>query len=461
MSARKKMVAMAAVSSDQKLVATGDDQCFADTQQNVVIPTNLPSIVPLSSDHKVDDGNGDDLGHVGNHAENVIPTNSAAIYIMPSGQDKCAAREDLAVLPPNSLAILGLSSDYHLRASDGGSDASAPKRRKTPRRAKADLSSTFVMPDAIHSVSHIGGDHRALIADIRGGQRNTGTPLDAASTTQSVGQLKDVIQALYADGGIDQPKSDIHFDDVDPQTIAAIMSLHREHRSLQRAVGDMERRIKSEERWFAVRRCREEGIELKDSKFPPVTDADKMLVVITRPRFFAARDAIEVHRKACQKELIKATKSLPIASWVDEIKGLGIASIAAVIGETGSFGNYRRVAQVWKRMGLGVIGGKAQGKRTNAEEALLHGYNPRRRSEMHVIGDCLVRARGPYADLYRQRKEYELQREGITKNHAHKRALRYIEKRLLREMWSAWWGTNKDSKTKGSMSPADTFAEAE
>jgi hypothetical protein len=222
----------------------------------------------------------------------------------------------------------------------------------------------------------------------------------------------------------------------------------------------MERRIKSEERWFAVRRCREQGIELKDAKFPPVTDADKMMVVMTRPRFFAARDAIEVHRKACQKELIKATKSLPIAPWVDEVKGLGIASVAAVIGEVGDFHSYRNVAQVWKRMGLAVIGGKAQGKRTNAEEALLHGYNPRRRSEMHVIGDCLVRARGPYADLYKERKEYELAREGITKMHAHKRALRYIEKRLLREMWAVWRGTNKDSESKGSMSPATIIREA-
>jgi hypothetical protein len=449
------------LSSDKALRASdGDDQHHPDAHWSNVIPTNSPSKADMSSDQCIRDGNGD--GHISSDAQigDAIPTNTAALAWVPSGQIIGAAREDATVLPPNSLAKNVLSSDHMVVASDGGSNASAPTRRKAVRRAKAEMNPRSVLPDAINSADHLITDTHDLTVSSGGGQWHRDRQRALASPTQSVGQLKDDTQPPRADEGIDHSHTVTHFGHVDPQTIAAIMSLHREHRSLQRAVGDMERRIKSEERWFAVRRCREQGIELKDSKFPPVTAEDKMMVVMTRPRFFAARDAIEVHRKACQKELIKATKSLPIAPWVDEVKGLGIASVAAVIGEVGDFHSYRNVAQVWKRMGLAVIGGKAQGKRTNAEEALLHGYNPRRRSEMHVIGDCLVRARGPYADLYKERKEYELAREGITKMHAHKRALRYIEKRLLREMWAVWRGTNKDSESKGSMSPATIIREA-
>lgn len=227
---------------------------------------------------------------------------------------------------------------------------------------------------------------------------------------------------------------------INPETIHNIRSLHREHRSLQRAVGDMTRRIMADERWFAVARMRAAGEALPAGKFPDVKAADKAMVILTRQRFFLARAEIEVHRRACQKELIALVKHLPIAKWVATVKGLGLPSVAAVIGEAGDLHGYATVARLWKRMGLAVIDGKGQGKRANLEEATKHGYNPRRRSEMHVVGDCLVRAGGPYADLYRERKAYEAEREGITKMHAHKRALRYIEKRLLREMWAAWRG---------------------
>lgn len=243
-----------------------------------------------------------------------------------------------------------------------------------------------------------------------------------------------------------------------PPVIAAIQSLHREHRAIQRQVGDMDRRIKAEARWFAVRRYRAEGIPLPPGKFPDVTKADEQMVVATRARFFLIRAHTEEIRKACQKELIAQVKPLPIMAWATGVKGLGIASVAAIIGEAGDIGGYANPGKLWKRMGLAVIDGKAQGKRSNAEEALRHGYSPQRRSEMHVVGDCLVRAGGPYADLYRARKAVEMEREGVTKMWAHKRALRYIEKRLLRELWQVWRGAAADVEPTANLPPADSLA---
>jgi hypothetical protein len=225
----------------------------------------------------------------------------------------------------------------------------------------------------------------------------------------------------------------------DPALIHIIRSLHREHRGIQRAVGDWTRRIKAEERWFAVARMRAAGEPLPDGKFPKTTPADEAVVVATRARYFAARDFTEAQRKACQKELLKAAKQLPAAAWVQGVRGFGMPSFAAIVGEAGDLGSYDSVAKLWKRMGLAVIDGKSQRRVSDAAEAARHGYNPRRRSEMHVVGECILKAGGPYREVYNQRKAYETERAPeMSKIHAHRRAMRYVEKRLLRDLWRAW-----------------------
>jgi hypothetical protein len=86
--------------------------------------------------------------------------------------------------------------------------------------------------------------------------------------------------------------------------------------------------------------------------------------------------------------------------------------------------------------------------------ALLHGYNAQRRSIMWNIGACLIKAQvrsakdeagekiastaiGPYGQIYLDRKALEAARTQSAA-HAHNRAQRYMEKRLLRDMWKAW-----------------------
>jgi hypothetical protein len=241
------------------------------------------------------------------------------------------------------------------------------------------------------------------------------------------------------EGGEGQSTAVTHGGTADPALIHIIRSLHREHRGIQRAVGDWTRRIKAEERWFAVARMRAAGEPLPDGRFPKTTPADEAVVVATRARYFAARDVTETHRKACQRELLKAAKQLPAAAWVQGVRGFGMPSFAAIVGEAGDLGSYDSVAKLWKRMGLAVIDGKSQRRVSDAAEAARHGYNPRRRSEMHVVGECILKAGGPYREVYDQRKAYETERAPeMSKIHAHRRAMRYVEKRLLRDLWRAW-----------------------
>jgi hypothetical protein len=77
---------------------------------------------------------------------------------------------------------------------------------------------------------------------------------------------------------------------------------------------------------------------------------------------------------------------------------------------------------------------------------------------MFVIGDNLVKGKSAYRAVYDERKVYERQKaqaEGLkvapsakipkekhaeyrSEGHSHLRAKRYMEKRLLRDLWRAW-----------------------
>lgn len=153
----------------------------------------------------------------------------------------------------------------------------------------------------------------------------------------------------------------------------------------------------------------------------------------------------------CEKTIRETVKDWPIAAWIEhsDRRGLGPIALGLILGETGDLSQYANPAKVWKRMGLAVFDGKPQRRvagttKAKKDEAIGQGFSPRRRALMHVIGDCLVKGNqdGPYRTLYVERKANELERlPGDEKGrlmHAHKRALRYMEKRLLKDLWLAW-----------------------
>jgi hypothetical protein len=165
------------------------------------------------------------------------------------------------------------------------------------------------------------------------------------------------------------------------------------------------------------------------------------------------------------KSIEKMVKGLPIwTEWAAEIKGLGLKGIGSLIGEAGDIGAYRSEAAFWKRMGVGVIDGVAQGKLSktaSAEMWITHGYNAKRRSALWTIGDVLIIKQGAgtrYYDMYIARKAVERQKlealgytvkpggeikaaerdTCVSDQLVHRRAQRWVEKRLLRHMYRAW-----------------------
>jgi hypothetical protein len=180
----------------------------------------------------------------------------------------------------------------------------------------------------------------------------------------------------------------------------------------------------------------------------------------------AAALPFEECEDAYLKELKRLAKLLPVwGGFGESIRGFGEASLATIVGEAGDLSNYSSVAKLWKRMGVAVLGGIRQGglpKNAPAESWIEHGYSRKRRSRMWNIGDALIKAQvrkvdgdeearqaiGPYGQVYLDRKAYEVARNpDIKPIVAHRRAQRYMEKRLLRHLWAAWRRCAKERLT--------------
>lgn len=176
------------------------------------------------------------------------------------------------------------------------------------------------------------------------------------------------------------------------------------------------------------------------------------------------RTGYDILRQETERHLLRLTQSLPV--WIDfacDIRGFGAIGLAKIIGETGPLDRYPKKGHLWKRMGITVINGKAQGKpgkNATKEDWIEHGYNPVRRSIMYVIGDVLVKQGDEYRQIYLDRKVYERERaeknglqvvpsakiptkekeQYMSEGHVHNRAQRYMEKRLLKDLWQHWNG---------------------
>ena len=176
-------------------------------------------------------------------------------------------------------------------------------------------------------------------------------------------------------------------------------------------------------------------------------------MALTAPLFEIASFAA-AQRACVEKRIRKMVKPLPIWNgFAKDISGVGEMLTAAVIAETGGLHLYSNPAKVWKRMGLAVMPDGGRQRRIAGVDAIAHGYNAERRAVVWNIGECLLKAQirrdendpdsriaiGPYGQVYLDRKAYEFERDSeLSPAKAHARAKRYMEKRLLREMWKAW-----------------------
>lgn len=174
---------------------------------------------------------------------------------------------------------------------------------------------------------------------------------------------------------------------------------------------------------------------------------DALMAMSLTDAFRDARFLIQERRLAIEEAMKRDAMALPIWPRVAATSGFGALSLASLVGETGDLSRYSTHSKLWKRLGLAVIDGERQQRKAGAA-AFQHGYSPSRRAVMWKIGNCMLRSQsgrggrapwpaGPYRIQYDARKELETTRVA-TKAHAHNRAARYMEKRLVRKLWEAW-----------------------
>ncbi len=163
----------------------------------------------------------------------------------------------------------------------------------------------------------------------------------------------------------------------------------------------------------------------------------------------AGDEHAETNERIAEKNMIRLAESLPVwAAWAKYIHGFGALGLAIIVGEAGDLSGYATHSKLWKRMGVAVMGpgdgvdDVRQGglkKGAAAEDWIAHGYSRQRRSRLFTIGDSLIKKPNPYRDLYLERKGVErVKLPDASKMHIHRRAQRYMEKRLLRDLWKAW-----------------------
>jgi hypothetical protein len=233
--------------------------------------------------------------------------------------------------------------------------------------------------------------------------------------------------------------------------IDSIREAHRKRHLEMRSEGDAMRRINSvckraagcsldatpPERKRAERDADEAVKQVL--KKAPASDA----AIAAAPLLDSILAAVALFKKSraeTEKMLRAWAEQTHVAKFVNDTPGFGFLGLGQIIGEAGDLSAYATPAKLWKRFGLGLISsGERQRKFADEAKAKEAGYSPRRRSLMFVIGDSLIKKKGPYRDLYLARKAYEQEKAPtLTKMAWHRRAQRYTEKRLLRDLWRAW-----------------------
>lgn len=193
------------------------------------------------------------------------------------------------------------------------------------------------------------------------------------------------------------------------------------------------------------------------------------LPVAIHPTILASAKARAVWdeiRKPAEKEMERLAKTLPVWPWAEDVRGLGGRTLGMTVGEAGiPVGEYRTVCGLWSRFGLGVIGGIPQRRTKNKELAKLLKFPPRRRAEIWVVANSLLRGQwrgadeetgtpaqpiGPYGEVYGARREithqYMVQTSHLpnddpgkwTAKRCDADARRIMTKAFLKDLWVEW-----------------------
>lgn len=142
-------------------------------------------------------------------------------------------------------------------------------------------------------------------------------------------------------------------------------------------------------------------------------------------------DEVEKLRKLenkYEKKIKTHWKENPTAvyKWAIEIKGVGDINIAKIASRI-DLDKTPSESALWAYAGYAPDSKKKKGKKTS--------WNPKLKSSCYQLVDCFIKQRTPkYREMYDKEKDKQMLK-GITRGHAHNRAIRKVAKLFLRNYY--------------------------
>jgi len=153
--------------------------------------------------------------------------------------------------------------------------------------------------------------------------------------------------------------------------------------------------------------------------------------------------------KMVMKRIKKVLVGHPIwEGYLKDVNGVGPVIAASLIGEIGDANRFEKTSDLWAYAGKAVIDGKAQ-RRTRGQKS---NWNKYLQLALWKFGSSVMkvgaRYKSKYCELYYSRKQYEIENHDRTcktiqekgkcsapKLHIHSRAIRYVEKKFLSDLY--------------------------
>lgn len=386
---------------------------------------------------------------------------------------------------PNDAQGKGARPEEIGDGHQGADDQNASAVADGDERARDYLEPTGQVPAVADPIeSEIGGGHVSCdnqsepVITNGGGHAIDDThvvfaPADPTSSGHTAPDTQAARAAAGGEGGQSCPETQA----CRAPLIAELIAQHRQREGLHRAEKSLTLQIKANCRWLCEgdKAAAKVLYDATMKKKPDPHPLGELFWGANLP-FINARNQIEPERLRIEARMEEIAAQFPVVEWWCSESGRNLLGLAQIIGETGDLWNYANPGKLWARLCVDVYDGKAKRRQRGVDNA----YNAPRRSVSWRIADSLFKGQservdketgevkreaGPYRLLYDERKAREIEKvaeEGLkvapsakipkakaseyrSEGHIHKRALRYMEKRLLKHLWQIWRGSREPS----------------
>lgn len=175
------------------------------------------------------------------------------------------------------------------------------------------------------------------------------------------------------------------------------------------------------------------------------------------------REPFDALRTDCEKRMERLAATLPVADWIESIRGAGLLGLATIVAEAGDLSNYANPAKLWKRLGFAPYDGFAgstwkrefwRPRKLSADEWTDNPFSGERYALIHQIAVWLVNAQwigaaktesgegrpnGPYGQVYADRRAHTATTHADwSKQHSRMDGLRVAMKAFLKDLHLEW-----------------------